>query len=120
MVTINNLSWGSITVDNRTYSQVLICGEEVEERDENKLEATFGTSHRLGDWEIQKLLAGQPRAIIIGTGQEGVLRVRPEEAEALRKTGAELFLLNTPEAVKKYQELKSQGLKINALFHTTC
>lgn len=120
MPTINSLNWGSITVDDRTYSQVLICGEQVEERDENKLEQIFGTTHRLGDWEMAELISDHPQAIVIGHGQEGVLRVMGDELAVLKKSGADLYLLHTQEAVEKYNELKKQGVKVNALFHTTC
>jgi len=44
MPKINSTEFGSITIDDIEYSQVLIVGEKVLEREYNKLKELFGTS----------------------------------------------------------------------------
>jgi hypothetical protein len=90
----------------------LIVNNEILERD-------WGSgSHRISNGEAEELLIGSPDIIIIGTGQAGVLRVDNNIIEKLSRN-AELFVLKTPEAAKKFNEL-AKDKKVNALIHTTC
>lgn len=104
--------FGSIIIDGKKYSDVLIVNNEILERD-------WGSgSHRISNSEAEKLLIGSPDIIIIGTGQGGVLKVDNNVVEKIKKN-AEMFILKTPEAAKKFNEL-SKDKKVNALIHTTC
>jgi len=120
MPTINSVEFGKIVIDNKQYNQVLIIGEEVKERDYNKLEKLFGTSHIIGDWEIKSLLESDPEIIVIATGWDGVLKVKEEAIKAFKDKGIEVICAITPEAVKTYNEKKKEGKRVNALIHTTC
>ena len=117
---INSTSFGEIVIDNKKYGQVIIVGDQIEERDWEMLEKTFGTTHRLGDWEKEKLLEDDPQIIIVGTGQEGVLKVDSSFIDLLKKKGIEFYIVPTPQAVKIYNEKIQEKKKINALIHTTC
>lgn len=117
---IDSTQFGEIIIDNKKYHQVLIVGDSVEERDYKKLEELFNTSHEIGDWEIEKLISNNPEIIIIGIGQNGAMEV---PAASLRKQAGEdieLIIVETPEAIKIYNEKIKQGVKTNALIHTTC
>lgn len=120
MPKINAVSFGEIVIDEKKYHQVLIIGEKVEERDWEKLEKEFGTTHRIGDWEKEKLLAGNPEVVVIGNGYQGVLIVEDSFVELLRKKKIEVFIDLTPQAVKIYNQKIEEGKKVNALIHTTC
>ena len=52
MPNINSTEFGSITINNKKYVQVLIIREKVIEREYNKLKKLFGTSHKIGEWEL--------------------------------------------------------------------
>ncbi len=118
MVKIDKLSWGKVRVGGEDYHQVLIYGGKVEERDRFKLESLFGTTHRIGKWEIKKLLKGDPEMVIIASGWSGVLEVIEEDQEKLKR--ADLKVLKSEEAVEEYNRLVGEGRKVNILVHTTC
>jgi len=119
MPKINSTQFGSIIIDDQKYGQVLIVSDHVEERDEAKLEEVFGTSHRIGDFEIKMLLSNQPEIIVIGTGQSGVMRVTEDDKQALFQN-CQLIIQQTPQAIKTFNKLITEGKRVNGLFHTTC
>jgi len=120
MPIINSTEFGSITIDNIKYSQVLILENRVIERDYNKLKELFGTSHKIGDWEFNELIGGKPEVILIGTGEQGMLVVEDKVIHAIRDMGVEFIIEKTPIAINIYNERVRSGKKINALIHTTC
>lgn len=117
---INKVSWGSIEVDNKKYSQVIIYGSNIEEREEGLLREKFGTTHKILDEEIYKLLSDNPAIIIIGNGFDGALQVDKTFIKELESEGKELHILNTKEAVELFNKLRAKGKMVNALIHTTC
>lgn len=120
MPKIERVSWGKVKVDGQTYHQVLIVGDEVIERDKQKLEKLFGTTHQITDWERKKLLSGSPEIILIASGWSGILKVDEEFKKQIGKTRVELRTILTPKIVAEYNRLVGEGRKVNALVHTTC
>jgi len=119
---INSTQFGEIVIDNKKYHQVLIVGDRVEERGWEKLKKLFDTSHKIGEWEVEKLLSNNPEIIIIGTGQDGAM-ASEEPAASLRKQAGEnieIIIEPTPKAIEIYNEQVKLGEKVNALIHTTC
>lgn len=117
---IDEIKFGSITIDGKKYHQVLIIGDKIVERESDKLHELFGTSHKIGDWEQEILLEDNPEVILIANGFQGALEVEPKVMEKFKKSGAEILVLHSPLAIHKYNELIKQGKKVNALIHTTC
>ncbi|EKD49711.1 MAG: hypothetical protein ACD_63C00067G0006 [uncultured bacterium] len=115
---IDSTKFGSVTIDGKIYKQVLVIGDFVEERNEARLDELFGTTHRIGDWEVEKLLGNKPEIVVVGTGQNGVLEVTDDVRKKLSEV--ELIELETPKAIEKYNKLFEGGRKVNALIHTTC
>ena len=120
MPKINSTEFGSITIDDIKYSQVLIVGDRVIEREYSKLKELFGTSHKIGDWEIKELSNGSPEIIVIGTGQDAMLVVDESIVKALEDKGIKLIIEKTPQAIETYNILKLKGIIVNSLIHTTC
>lgn len=120
MPIIDSCAFGSITIDGKKYGQVLVIGDQVEEREAKKLHELFKTTHRVGDWETAKLLSGSPDVVLIGTGQEGVLEVDEEVSLKLEAAVPRLIIQTTPQAVSTYNELVKENKAVNALIHTTC
>lgn len=120
MPTINSCEFGAITIDGKKYSQVLIIGDRVEERDAKKLHELFNTTHRVGEWETAKLLSDSPDVVLIGTGQEGVLEVDEGVSLKLEDAVPRLIIQPTPQAIKTYNDLVKENKVVNALIHTTC
>ncbi len=117
---INSTDFGSITIDNKKYNQVLIIGNDVKEREYSKLVDIHNTSHVVGEWELVELLSNKPEVIVIGNGQSGVLTVEDKVKDEIEKAGVVLIIDLTPGAVITYNVLVKDGKRVNALIHTTC
>ena len=119
-VHFDSSSFGEVIINSRSFGDVLVIGDEIEERDDPRLERELGTDHLIGDWEVRKLLDNNPEIVIIGAGTAGDLRVTPEVRERFKKAKVKLIILTTPLAIEEYNLLVSQNKKVNALIHTTC
>lgn len=117
---IDSTKFGEIIIDGNKYFQVLIVGNSVTEREFEKLEKLFGTSHKIGDWETDELLKENPETIVVGTGQNGMLEVERNFSDRIKNEKVELVIAKTPEAIKIYNEKTKDGKRVNALVHTTC
>ncbi len=117
---IDSTNFGSITIEGKKYFQVLIIEDKVEEREYERLESLFGTSHRIGEWETEKLLDNKPDIIVIGNGQSGMLEVSEDLKNKASDAVIELITAITPEAIEIYNTKMKEGQQVNALIHTTC
>lgn len=117
---IDSTKFGEAIIDNKKYHQVLIIGDLIEERDYKKLEELFGTSHKIGDWEMEKLLSNNPEIIVIGTGQNGAMALDKETIEKLQNKKTEVIIETTPKIIEIYNNQVKLGKRVNALIHTTC
>lgn len=120
MIKINSLKFGQVVIADKKYSQVIIFDGKVEERDSQKLNSLFATAHIMGDWEKEQLLKDQPEVVVIGSGFQSLFETPDDFVKSCKERGIELFLLPTPEAVNKYNDLMKTEKKVNALIHTTC
>lgn len=118
MVTIDSTEFGNIVVNGKKYGDILIIEGSVISRDKEKIRALYGSSHVLRKEEARELLKGNPEAVVIGSGQYGALKV-DEEAALIIKESAELIVAQTPQTIKKFNEL-SRSKRVNALIHVTC
>ena len=122
MPRIDSTQFGEIVIDDKKYHQVLIVGDKVEERDYKKLKELFGTSHEIGNWEIEALLSNNPEIIVIGTGQTGAMAA-PRQSDFQNRDGGkdvELIVAETPKAIEIYNDRVKLDKRVNALIHTTC
>lgn len=117
---IDRIKWGKIIVGDKEYHDILFFGDTLEERDYERLKELFGTSHKIGDWEVKKLFSKDPEMIIIGTGWAGVVKVPPAIEKEAKHRGINLKLFKSPKAVKEFNKLTKEGKKVNALIHSTC
>lgn len=119
MVQFDSTTFGSVTINGKKFGDVLVVDEQVIPREKDSLRKIFGTSHAISGEELKKLLKGDPQAVIIGTGQSGMLKVDDQIRSSIEEAGAELLVLRTPQAIAKYNELSMFKI-VNALIHTTC
>lgn len=117
---INSTQFGEVIIDDKKYHQVLIIGDKIEERDTEKLKKLFDTSHKIGEWEIERLISNSPEIVIIGTGQDGAMPVDSEIVDKFRTMSAEIIIEPTPKVIEIYNDQVKLGKRINALIHTTC
>ena len=120
MPKIDKVSWGKVKVDGKNYHQVLMIGDEVTERETDKLHQLFGTTHQMGDWEKEKLMTNQPAIILVAIGWSGLVKIDDDFKQKLMAKKIELETVLTPQAPKRYHQLTQEGKRVNALIHTTC
>ena len=68
-----------------------------------------GTSHIVGDFELDAMLADGVENIIIGTGQSGVLEVKADIRSRCSERRVELIAVPTPQAIQAYNRLVREG-----------
>jgi len=117
---IDKVEFGCITIDGQRYPQVLIIDGGVICREEERLRALFGTTHKMGDWEKKKLLSGDPDCIIIANGYDGLFQISDDFIKTCQESKINLIIEYTPEAVEKFGSFSKRDKRINALIHTTC
>src|ERR1700747_1416313 len=114
---IENTSFGTITIDGKTYEHdVLIrLSVEVVKRKKKLSKKYYGTSHVLSKEEAKLVFERGCNQLIVGSGQMGNVRLSPE-AECEKKD-CKVLLQPTPDAIQMFN--KSHAKKIG-LFHVTC
>ena len=84
----------------------------------NGLPALRGSkAHFVGFAEIEPLLRERPDVLIIGTGYDNMVQV---EKEILDMSAVQVLPLPTPQAVRRYNELRREGKRVAAIIHSTC
>ena len=116
---IENTTFGSITVDGKTYEHdVLIrLSGEVVKRKKKLSKKYYGTSHVLSKDEAKFVFERGCNQLIVGSGQMGNVRLSPEAEAYFVKKDCKVLLRPTPEAIQVFN--KSRSKKIG-LFHVTC
>jgi hypothetical protein len=115
---ITSITWGRLKIeDGSTYRDAkLYPGGS---REWNWRET--GTSHHPGIQmaDVRELLDHGARVVILSRGMNGNLQVKPGTLEALKKKGVTCHVLQTEEAVRRYNEIRER-LPVGGLFHSTC
>ena len=116
---IDRSEFGSITIDGKTHDHDVMIGlsGEVSKRKKKLSKQQYGTSHVLSKAEAKYVFEKGCDLIIIGSGQEGNVRLSPEAEDYFAKKGCEVLLQPTPEAIRSFN--RSAKRKI-ALMHVTC
>ena len=116
---IDGTTFGTITVDGKTYEHDVIIrlSGEVLKRKKKLSKKYYGTSHVLSKDEAKFVFEEGCKRLILGTGQMGNVHLSPEAEAYFTKKGCEVLLLPTPEAIHAFNGL--HGKKIG-LFHVTC
>lgn len=116
---IEKTKFGSITIAGVEYEHdVLIrLDGKVVKRKKKLSKEVYGTSHILSLAEAQFVYEKTAEVIIIGSGQEGMLKLSDEAAAFLDEKRCKVKLLPTPEAMQAWNKAKSPAI---GLFHITC
>ena len=109
-------SFGRIVLNGQEYRSDLVVYPD------GRIDAAWWRKkgHELSAADITSLIESKPEVIVVGTGAGGLLRVDPALQNALNKQGIRCEALPTAEAVKRYNTLRQQGVKVGACFHLTC
>ena len=116
---IERTSFGSITIDGKTYEHDVIIrlSGEVVKRKKKLSKKYYGTSHVISKDEAEFVFEKGCEQIVLGSGQMGNVNLSPEAEAYFAKAGCKVILQPTPEAIGEFN--KSRARKVG-LFHVTC
>ena len=116
---IENTTFGSITIDGKTYEHDVIIrlGGKVEKRRKKLSKEKYGTSRIVSKEEAKFVYEEGSDLLIIGAGQEGNVRLSPEASDFFEKKGCAVSVQPTPEAIQSFNESRRKKI---GLMHVTC
>jgi hypothetical protein len=116
---IDGTEFGSIIIDGETYTHdVLIrLSGEIRKRRKKLSKRVYGTSHIMSLEEAEFVYEKGCPLLIVGTGQNGNLRLSPEAAGFFAGKGCEVLVEPTPRAIAEFNRAKGDRI---GLFHVTC
>ncbi len=76
--------------------------------------------HRVYPEDVTDILDENPEVLVVGTGYAGFMEVPGFLRSLLERKNIHLIAEKTPEAVKTFNHLRSQGKRVAAAFHLTC
>ena len=115
---ISHLSWGRIEVEGYPpFKDVKIFPGGAREWDWRET----GTRHVPGiqPVDVQELIEHGARAVVLSKGFWEQLKVCPETVEVLAKNNIQVEILQTEDAVQRFNELR-ENIAVGGLFHSTC
>lgn len=116
---ISDTGFGYITVggSRMDHDVVIRLSGAVKKRKKNLSKAIYGTSHTISKEEARHVYEKGAERLIIGSGQEGMVKLSGEAADFFRDRKCKVSLKPTPEAVRSWN--RAEGAVIG-LFHVTC
>ncbi len=111
---IDAYSFGSITIDGKTYrSDLIIYPDKIDHKWWRK------SGHLLQMVDLRQITGYKPEILVIGTGASELMRIDPEVEKEMRSLNIKLIVKKTAEAVKKYNKLAEKDRAVCVL-HLTC
>ncbi|MCK4797715.1 MAG: hypothetical protein KAT05_10050 [Spirochaetes bacterium] len=112
---IENLSFGSITIDGYTYSNDLIIDNKKIKKRKKKASKQFKHQFAHTPLSIYENIPWNCKKLIIGTGHNSSLPIMKEVKTEATKRNVNLILLNTKDAIKHINDDNT-----NLIIHLTC
>ena len=112
---IDSYKFGEIVIDGTTYkSDVIIIGGAVRPNWWRK------QGHLLSIDDLEAVVAAKPSVLVIGCGASGIMKVPEDTPQALRQQNIQAEVMNTHEAVRRFNQLSAEGADVAAALHLTC
>ncbi|HIG96807.1 MAG TPA: hypothetical protein HA230_00455 [Candidatus Aenigmarchaeota archaeon] len=74
-------------------------------------------TNKINKKEFERMMLHDPEIAIFGTGFKGKLNITEDVLDAAKKSSADIHILKTPDALKKFQEFARKGKKVVAHIH---
>ncbi|MBD3254916.1 MAG: hypothetical protein GF383_07470 [Candidatus Lokiarchaeota archaeon] len=121
----DNTRFGSITIDGKRYKHDVYLLKDGTLKKRDKSHSPRIKCHRsLSIWELEQVLKDDPKVLLIGMGQSGVLPMSEETKtwleEKKKKDGLKIIKANTPDILEKTNALLASEEKFAGIYHTTC
>lgn len=116
---IDSTQFGAITIEGDQYSHDILIrlDGQVKKRKKKLSKVIYGTSHVISLDEAKHIYEQNSQALIIGTGQYGMLTLSDEAKGYFEDKKCQLQLLPTPEAIRVWNQSKGAVIGV---FHITC
>ncbi len=116
---INKTVFGEIVIEGQKYNyDVMIrLSGAVEKRKKKLSKEIFGTSHIISIHEAKYIYEDGAKQLVIGCGQDGMVKLSKEATEYFNKKDCEVKLSPTPQALEAWNETEGKAI---GLFHVTC
>ncbi len=119
-----DISFGSIKIDGKEYDHdVVIFPDGIERRKKSISKKKHGTSHKFTKKEMKSYIqdiSDQIQFLVVGTGQYDKLHLLRGTKNYLDLLNINYLELETPKAIKKFQEVNINREKKLGVFHVTC
>ncbi len=114
-MTVNDLSFGSITIDGITYLKDLVIEDGAVNKRNKKESKKY--SNRFGHTPLSpdENIPWNCKRLIVGTGHSSYMTVMDEVYEIATQKGVSLVTMSTPEAIKHINDPRT-----NLILHLTC
>ncbi len=113
---ITRYSFGTIEIDNKTYSRDLMIFPDGSVRSP----WCRADGHVLTVSDIQDILEVRPTYLVVGTGSPGMMQPDAEFVSRVESKGIKLAILPTTQAVREFNMMSEQGRGCAGCFHLTC
>jgi len=117
---ISHVSWGRLDVEDgaQSFKDAKLYPGGARAWDWNET----GTSHTPGiqPADVEELLDQGADVVVLSRGMNERLQVQSETLRVLEEAGVETHVLQTEEAVARYNNLQADGRLVGGLFHSTC
>lgn len=111
---IESYRFGQIVIDGQSYDQdVIILPDGVRGGWWRR------EGHVLHVEDLDAVFEAGPEVLVVGQGANGRMRVTRGTEQALRDAGIEVVILNSHDAVDRYNELRGER-EVAAALHLTC
>lgn len=116
---IGDTGFGYISVEGSRIEHdiVIRLSGKIKKRKKKLSKAVYGTSHIVSLEEAQHIYQEGAERLIIGSGQQGMVRLSEEAVAYFRKKKCKVNVQPTPKAIKYWDKVKGSVI---GLFHVTC
>lgn len=116
---IDDTRFGSITIGGEIieHDVIIRLSGEAKKRKKKLSKAIYGTSHMISLDEARDIYEKGAERLIVGAGQDGMVRLSGEAADYLKRKHCRVELLPTPEAIQAWNQARGAVI---GLFHVTC
>jgi hypothetical protein len=117
-ILIDQLVWGKVTVQGKTYGDIVITNKTVKPWDWN----IDGTRHKPGITikAVDHFIKAGCTDVILTEGMHRQLQVPKNTIEYLQDNGIHVLVLSSENGVPKYNDMIKNNCKVGMLLHTTC
>jgi len=113
MVNIDAVKFGELKIDGKIYYSDMIVWWDGKMEFRKK-------SHVFDMAEFKRVLRRKPKAIVIGTGIAGIVKVPEDVRKTSKRKKIKLFIDISGNAIDIFNGLAKTGKKAVAIIHTTC